>query len=477
MSLRRPLRRRRGSWSHGRALAPLPAAARPLALAPLVALGLLFAVLPASTLDAQKSTIQGRGSGSGGRSAAAMRPSGRPPSGGSLRPSGRPSSGGIASRPSRGPVAAGTIGGERAPRQTIASAPTLSPDFPLRGRVEPRVGQPAVPAQPAAPAGGALRPSGRTGDPAKGYIRDLDDRRPDRDGRRFDDDWRWRRGHDRDRVRVVLYQPWFYDPWLRYHRFDRFRYSFGLGCGFYDRWLPGFYGWRSYDPCFSSFGLFLGWPGFGDPWPGFWTWGFYGSEYANGYRRGFDEGFERGYGSGSVAPAPSYDAAPAPGYRADVAPAPPLGGASPGIAGGADGYFRGRELMQAGDYAGALAAFDRHVDAAPGDAAAHLARGLDLTALGHYGKAAEAIRRGLDARDPWQPAAVDAPAHFASRAEFRRVLADLEAYVRLHADNADARLVLGAVYLFSGERDAAGAVLRSLPDDAHALYLLGTLTR
>jgi hypothetical protein len=359
----------------------------------------------------------------------------------------------------------------RGTREIGAPAPTLSPDFPLRGRSEPRIAQPAAPARPA---GGSLRPSSGTGDGGKGYIRDLDDRRSGRDGRRFDDDWRWRRGHRGDRVRVVLYQPWFYDPWLRYHRFDRFRYSFGLGCGFYDRWLPGFYGWRGADPCFSSFGLFLGWPGFHDPWPGFWTWGFYGSEYSNGYRRGFDEGFERGVGTGVTVPAPSYDAAPAPGYRADLAPVPPAG---PAPDAGPDGYFRGRELMQAGDYAGALDAFDRHVEAAPGDAAAHLARGLDLAALGHYGKAADAIRRGLDARDAWQPAAMDAPAHFASRAEFRRVLADLEAYVRMHADSGDARLVLGAVYLFSGERDAAHAVLRSLPDDPHARYLLGTLNR
>jgi hypothetical protein len=440
----------------------LPRSALPGLLAGLVLVALALPV------QAQKSTIQrSRGGESRGSSGLS--------SGGRTQAASQPRSG-------------VNRGGSSGLRETAARPPSLSPDFPLRGRSgqggegfvrsspSPREVQRIPPGHRSLPRGLEAAPRGLQSAPrgaapaGKGFLRLREHRRTDRDRGRIDDRHR-RRFRDRDGVTFFIYDPFFYDPFLRYSRFDRYRYFSGFGCGFYDwqfGWHNGFY---RYDPCFSGLSLFLGWPWLADPWPGFWSYGYYGSRsgYGPDYREGFDDGYSRGYAYGrGPGGEPGYDGegrAPGFSYESDYGgPASPI-------------YDEGRRWMAAGDYGAALAAFDEYVEEVPADPLGHLARGVALAALGHYGKAAEAFRHGIDVYAPWQRPYLDAPALFASRAEFRRVQAGLVSYVRTHADNRDARFVLGVVYLFSGEREAAGSFLRGLRDDPYARYLLEGLAQ
>ncbi|MBA2563905.1 MAG: tetratricopeptide repeat protein [Gemmatimonadetes bacterium] len=441
----------------------------PRLLTLLLAAGLASVLAPGA--QAQKSTIQGsHGGSSGGAIRGPSAPSAGGGGGGILRPSGP-----RASTPGGG----GGVGREA----TGASVrrPTVAPDFPLRGRE--RTGSlaegPRTPSRPSAPAlGGARGDDGRREVlRPKGYIR-TDDRRP---GDRRGDDRSWRRGRDRDDVTFLILDPSYADPFWRYRYYDRFRYGSGFGCGFYDRYFWG-HGFGGYDPCFSSLSLYLGWPGFADPWPGFWSYGYYGraNDGRGGYERGFDDGYTRGFASGEVrgigAPAdPGYDATYGTGYAGD-----PVGDSTsePYLDGSRTPRFtEARKLMGSADYEGALRAFDAYVEESPGDPVGHLGRGFSLAALGHYGKAAEAFRHGVDVSMGGARPFIDAPALFGSRAAFRAVTGDLEIYVRNHADSRDARFDLGVLYLFSGERDAAQSLLRGLGADPYARHLLGDPAR
>ncbi|MFN2432470.1 MAG: tetratricopeptide repeat protein [Gemmatimonadota bacterium] len=432
---------------------------RPATLLTLLACALL-AGAPLS-LAAQKSTIQGSRGGSVQGSRGGSIGAG-PRSGGGIRASQPPAR---VSRP-EGPARTGS----------------LSPAFPLKGRADDR-GIVSRPSPSSSGRGGSvLHPAGEGR--GKGYLRSSD-ARPGGSRQSWIDRDRWRR--DRDGVRYIVYDPFFYDPYYRYRYFDRYRYAYGFGCGSYDRFFLGHHGRAGYgyDPCFSAFSLSLGYPWFADPWPGFWgygysyawpgTYGYRGGSDRDGerYEEGYDEGFSRGYREGQRQDG---DEAYETGYGSQLAP-----GVQPAFGGGGGGGYGPdaglpvdpgvRERLAAGDYESALRILDGMVDDHPGDAAAHLTRGLTLVALGHYGKAAEAFRDGLDTGRP-VPLRVDAPALFPSRAEYRRVVAGLEGFVRGHADHEDARFALGAVYLFSGETDRGRALLRGLSGDPHARALL-----
>ena len=429
---------------------------------PILLAGLLLVTQPPDA-GAQKPTIQparGSSGGSLGRGTSTRR----------LQPVSPRSSGG-----SRG--GRGTLSPSRPSRPPTVSpsgpsrARTLSPAFPSRGRGEPDTFVRSKPSSvtsridaPAVRSGAGLAGGGTS----KRFIRDPERRAGDRDRRLI-------RDHDRRRTRTFIvldpfFDPFFHDP-FRFRRFHLRRHFLGFGCGFFDQFFLGHVGFFAHDPCFSSFNLFLGWPGIVDPWPGFWGLGFYDwrGRYPSGYeyREGFDDGYSRGYASGRTLgqdPAYDVDLAPDPGSEYDVdrgyvEPASPS-------------YRRGRQAMADGDYASALAAFETYTRETPADPIGHLARGVALTALGHYGKSAEAFRRGLDAYRPYERPYFDVPALFESRSEFRRVEGEVEEYVRNHAGNRDARFVLALLYLFSGDLDPAASLLRGLGGDRYASYLL-----
>lgn len=443
---------------------------------------ILFVAAPLATAEAQKSTIQRRGGGGESRSGSSVS------SGGSLRSAPR-------SSPRSAPAPAisspsGSFRSENAGQRSSGGlgAPsgrgTLAPDFPLRGRGgEGRVQRsapagrfPTVSREDLARRGSRpradLRRSARLSrgtDEGKRFI-DVRDPRSRRGSRSFHDQ-RWRHVRRDDGVRILIYQPYFYDPFTRYRYFDRYRYFGGFGCGYYDRYFPGYYGSHGlyrHAPCFSSFGLYLGWPWIYDPWPGFWSYPYYG-DYSEGsprfdYRQGYDEGYDRGYAAGDYED-DGYD----DGYEDD----------DPFLAAYRDPasalLIEARRRIAAGDYERALDAFEGYVRENPDDPSAYLSTGLALTALGHYGKAADEFRQALDAAQPGERPYLDAPALFGSRRDFRRVLGELQAYVRSHADNRDARFDLGMVYFLSGERGSAASLFRGLRNDLYARYLLEDL--
>ncbi|MFG0315673.1 MAG: hypothetical protein ACF8XB_00265, partial [Planctomycetota bacterium JB042] len=88
------------------------------------------------------------------------------------------------------------------------------------------------------------------------------------------------------------------------------------------------------------------------------------------------------------------------------------------------------------------------------------------------------LRRALDLLPSWPAAGPDLAALYVDPRDLDDHLASLRAHVRQRPDDADARLVLAAVLLLRGERDAAARALESLPeDDAAAAALRDELRR
>ena len=98
-------------------------------------------------------------------------------------------------------------------------------------------------------------------------------------------------------------------------------------------------------------------------------------------------------------------------------------------------YERGLALLDARDYAGAIAAFDSAIKLGLGDlAAVHVGRGEALTRLGKYEAAEQSIHRALHAQ-PYMPAA------FLARGVLRRMqnqrdnaIADLTTAIHIEPD-------------------------------------------
>ncbi len=481
-------------------------------------LALVLVAAFAATLEAQKSTISSRGGrSSGGSASGRMSPAAAPRSPGAF---GRSSSGRMspATAP-RSPSGRATLGssGGQAP-----SAPTLSPSFPGRGRVasapatlgmwtagQGSSGLKAVPpgvstlspqfpttrgrgATTLALAGsdqagsgrGSLSSSGRRSLSSSGRGSLSSSGRGALSGtgggKRFlpagtlpvrgwdSGDWH-KRSLKRHGNTVVLFDPFFVaDPFF-------FHGGFFAGSSFFFS-DPFFFGHRFVfgDPFFFGHRFGFGRPVFFGPgywslywgWPGFWTSSYYNSglDYANGYWSGFNEGYSSGLDNGSSA-----------GYGVDLQDygATDYGYAPPGAAFPASARFDvGRRQMAAGRFAAALSAFDAYAREAPDDGRAELASGMALLALGRYGDAAVAFRRGVDDYAPDEVVVFDAPALFGSRTAFRDVQGRLEDYVRRRADDLAGRFDLGVLYLFSGELDAARSLLSGVGAEPYADRLL-----
>jgi hypothetical protein len=479
----------------------------------------------AATLEAQKSTMGSRGgrsSGSfGGSSAGRMGPVTAPRSSGSF---GRSSSGRMSSAAApRSPSGLATLGSSGG--RPALNAPTLSPSFPGRGRVasapatlgmwtagQGSSGLKAVPPgvstlSPQFPttrgravttlalAGSDQAGSGRVSLSSSGRRSLSGSGRGSLSssgsssgrgslsgagGKRFlpagtlpvhgwdSSDWHKRSLHHHGNT-VVVFDPFFVaDPFF-------FNGGFFVGGSFFYG-DPFFFGHRFVygDPFFFNYRFGFGRPVFFGPgywslywgWPGFWTSSYYNSglDYANGYQNGFNQGYSSGVENGSSA-----------GYGMDLQgyAEPDYGYAPPGAAFPASARFdEGRRQMAAGRFAAALSAFDAFAREAPDDGRGELASGMALLALGRYGDAAVAFRRGVDDYAPDEVVVFDAPALFGSRTAFREVQGRLEDYVRHRADDLDGRFDLGVLYLFSGELDAARSLLSGVGAEPYADRLL-----
>lgn len=137
----------------------------------------------------------------------------------------------------------------------------------------------------------------------------------------------------------------------------------------------------------------------------------------------------------------------------------------------------GLTRFKAGDYAGALAAFDKGVKRAPGDTVIHELRALSLFALGRYAEAAAALNvvlasaPGMD----WTTVSNVYESVDAYTAQLRK----LEAACRANPDDAAAHFVLAYHYLVAGHGEAARkpleVVVAKQPKDEVAKRLLASL--
>jgi len=135
-------------------------------------------------------------------------------------------------------------------------------------------------------------------------------------------------------------------------------------------------------------------------------------------------------------------------------------------------------LFKAGDYAEALAGFDKALRAAPNDSVLHEARALALFALGRYAESAATLNAVLAAAPGMDWTTLSNL--YGSVDAYTSQLRGLEEYCRSHRDDAGAHFVLAYHYLVGGHPEAALKPLRIVvakqPNDSVAKRLLDGIT-
>ena len=133
--------------------------------------------------------------------------------------------------------------------------------------------------------------------------------------------------------------------------------------------------------------------------------------------------------------------------------------------------------FKAGDYAGALAGFDKALRLSPKDSVIHEVRALALFALGRYPEAAAALNSVLASAPGMDWTTVSNV--YGSVDAYTGHLRKLEDFCRTHPDDAAAHFVLGYQYLVGGSSDMAAAALRVViakqPGDVVAKRLLDAI--
>jgi len=133
--------------------------------------------------------------------------------------------------------------------------------------------------------------------------------------------------------------------------------------------------------------------------------------------------------------------------------------------------------FKAGDYAGALAGFDRALRDAPRDSVIHEVRALSLFALGRYPEAAAALNAVL-ATAPGMDWTTMSNL-YGSIDSYTRQLRRLEEHCRSQRDDTAARFVLAYHYLVAGHPEQAADMLEVVaakqPDDVVARQLLESI--
>ena len=134
--------------------------------------------------------------------------------------------------------------------------------------------------------------------------------------------------------------------------------------------------------------------------------------------------------------------------------------------------------FKAGDYAGALAGFDRAVKASPKDSVIHEVRALTLFALGRYPEAAAALNAVLVSAPGMDWTTISNV--YGSVDAYTAHLRKLEDFCRANPDSASGHFVLAYHYLVGGHADMAAEALKVVvakqPGDLVAKRLLEAIT-
>jgi tetratricopeptide (TPR) repeat protein len=134
--------------------------------------------------------------------------------------------------------------------------------------------------------------------------------------------------------------------------------------------------------------------------------------------------------------------------------------------------------FKAGDYAGALAGFDRAVKASPKDSVIHEVRALTLFALGRYPEAAATLNAVLVSAPGMDWTTISNV--YGSVDAYTAHLRKLEDYCRANPDSASGHFVLAYHYLVGGHADMAAEALKVVvakqPGDLVAKRLLEAIT-
>lgn len=113
----------------------------------------------------------------------------------------------------------------------------------------------------------------------------------------------------------------------------------------------------------------------------------------------------------------------------------------------------GDRAFTEGRYGDAVHYYAKAIEFAPEDGVLYLVLSDGLFATGDYHYAAFALRRALDLNPEIATLGLDKRTFYGNPADFDQQLALLERYVADHVIDADARLVLGANYLFSRQAE------------------------
>jgi len=138
----------------------------------------------------------------------------------------------------------------------------------------------------------------------------------------------------------------------------------------------------------------------------------------------------------------------------------------------------GLAKFKAGDYAGALAGFDRAVKASPKDSVIHEVRALTLFALGRYPEAAATLNSVLVSAPGMDWTTISNV--YGSVDAYTAHLRKLEDFCRANPDSASGHFVLAYHYLVGGHADMAAEALKVVvakqPGDLVAKRLLEAIT-
>ena len=121
----------------------------------------------------------------------------------------------------------------------------------------------------------------------------------------------------------------------------------------------------------------------------------------------------------------------------------------------------GDKAFREGRYGDAVHFYAKAVEMAPGDGVLHLILSDALFATGDYHYAAYALRRALELDATLVESVVDKHSFYGDPSEFDRQLDLLERYLEDHFLDDDARMLLGANYLFGGKPAQSVDLLQS----------------
>jgi tetratricopeptide (TPR) repeat protein len=215
-------------------------------------------------------------------------------------------------------------------------------------------------------------------------------------------------------------------------------------------------------------------------WGPAWGWGYWWGSY--GYWGGGSPYYAAPYTTYYYAPPPIYystvtesasttqDPAaaiqPVDGSSADAsthAATPPATSARAGTSNRAVSEYLalGDKSFREARYNDAVLSYAKAVEASPNDGVLHLVFADALFAAGEYHFAASALRRALELDPKLLNSVVDKRGFYGDPTDFDRQLAQLEKFLETHFADDDARLVLGANYLFAGRAAQAAEFLEN----------------